>query len=215
MKKFLPVLFALIPVCLLSSACKKQVDYFSYVSEYRKSVYLLKEDNYELKIYCTERETPYLLNGVKGDTTTVTEVYYFCEKTPQSVEIEISGQGGEMSYIATTRNFYLSFTGEFEGSEINVNLNVDGKEVSLCAHSVAEEGVIGGKSALKCVREYDKNTFDELSEGGNFNGEIQIRLLYDDGCFYYVGVCDRSGNVHAYLVDGTSGRILAEKQGNS
>ncbi len=215
MKKFLPVLLALIPVCLFSSACKNKVDYFSYVSEYRKSVYLLKEDDYELKIYCTVRETPYLLNGVKGETSTVTEVYYFCEKTPQSVDIEIGGQGGEMSYIATTRNFYLSFTGEFEGNEVNADLTVDGKEVKLCARSVAEEGVIGGKSALNCVREYDKQTFDDMSNNGSFNGEIQIRLLYDDGCFYYVGVCDRSGNVHAYLVDGTSGRVLAEKQGTA
>lgn len=213
MKKFLTVLLISVPLCLVFSACKKKTDYFSYVSEYRKSVYLLKEDNYELKIYCTERETPYLLNGVKGETSTVTEVYYYCENTPQSVDIEIGGQGGEMSYVATTRTFYLSFTGEFEGDDISADLTVDGKQVNLVAHNVTKEGVISGKAALNCVMEYDRKTFDDLTDNGTFGGEIQIRLLYDDGCFYYVGVCDREGNVNAYLVDGDDGRILAQKQG--
>lgn len=212
MKKIFLVLFALVPVCLLTSACKKSIDYFGYVSEYRKSYYLLKEDDYELKIYCTVRETPYNLDGVKGATSTVTEVYYTPEKTPQNVEIDLNGKGGEMSYIATARNFYLSFSGECEGSDIDVNLTVDGKDLSLCAHSVTKEGVIDGKSALKYVTEYDKKTFDDLSENGNFHGEIQLRLLYDDGCFYYVGVCDGNGNIHAYLVDGSDGRVIAEKQ---
>ncbi|MDE7401348.1 MAG: hypothetical protein K2N17_04775, partial [Clostridia bacterium] len=60
--------------------------------------------------------------------------------------------------------------------------------------------------------EYDKASFDNLTEGRNFSGEISVRLLYDEGCFYYVGVCNREKQVHAYLVDGVDGRIIAERE---
>lgn len=211
MKKFLCILAAGIPALMFFSGCKKSADYFSSVSEYRKSVYFYSDDLMNIKIYSVDKETPYALDGYKGEVSNVTEVYFEYASGASEVEIELLGQSGEMSWLSVTRNFYLSFAGEdLQGASIPVTLNIDGKEKKVDVFNVAEEGTVDGKTALKCVREYDKDTFDALTDGTAFNGEIIIRLLYDDGCFYYVGVCNREGNVHAYLVNGSDGRIIAE-----
>lgn len=212
MKKFLICLSAL-PLALFASGCVKKTDYFDYVSEYRKGFYFYQDDDVTLKIYCLDRETPYALDGVKGDMGAITEVYFEGKRTYNEVEVQFLSNGGEMSYLAVTQNYYLSFSGEsITESSVAVTLTLDGTEKKVDVFSVAEEGVIDGKTALASVREYDRETFDNLTVSGSFLGEIYIRLLYDAGCFYYVGVCDRESNVHAYLVDGNDGRIIAEKQ---
>lgn len=213
MKKFLCAAAACLPLTFLLTACTKKTDYFNYVSEYRKSVYFYEDDAVTLKIYNLEKETPCALDGIKGSVNTLTEIYYSCEKTANEVEIELNGQGGEMSYLAVTRNYYLSFSGELaEAPSVQVKVTVDGNEKTFDVLNVAEEGTIDGKTALKCVYEYDGESFEKLTEGKNFNGEILIRLLYDEGCYYYVGICDRDKNVHAYLVNGADGRIIAERE---
>lgn len=211
MKKFLLSLVLSVPALFFFSGCKKSVDYFSYVSEYRKSVYFYEDDFLSVKIYSVDKETPYALDGFKGDVSNVTEVFFEYKSGANEVEIELLGQSGEMSWLAVTRNFYLSFSGaNLSGASIPVTLNIDGKEKKVDVFNVAEEGVIDGKTALNCVREYDGDAFNELTDGKTFAGEILIRLIYDDGCFYYVGLCNREAQVHAYLVNGTDGRIIAE-----
>ena len=213
MKKLFASLLLCLPIVLSLSACRKKLDYFEYVSEYRRSVYFYEDDVVTLKIYSVDKETNNALDGYKGNVGNVTEVYFESENSVNEVEVELLGQGGEMSYLAVTRNFYLSFSGvEPSGASIPVNLKIDGEEKSFDVMNVAEEGTIDGKTALNCVVEYDKESFDNLTEGRNFSGEISVRLLYDEGCFYYVGVCNREKQVHAYLVDGVDGRIIAERE---
>ena len=79
--------------------------------------------------------------------------------------------------------------------------------------SVLYEGVIGCERALDCVIEKNADYFKRLCDGNVFLGEIFIRLLYDEGCYYYVGVCDRQGAVKAFLVDGEQGKIIATHDG--
>ena len=209
MKKFLTVIILSLPLLLGLTACQKNVDYFTYVSENRKSVYFYEDDTVTIKIYSVDKETPYCLDGARGDVSNVTEVYFSTENTANEVEIELAGKGGEMSYLAVTRNFYLSFGEEVSGASIPVKVTVDGKTTEYEVLNVAEEGTIDGKTALKCVEEYDGETFNSLTENGVFKGEIIIRLLYDEGCYYYVGLCNRDSQVHAYLVKGTDGSIIA------
>ncbi|MCM1438234.1 MAG: hypothetical protein NC131_03340 [Roseburia sp.] len=211
MKKFLLTALLTLPALFCLSACKKSVNYFSYVSEYRKSVYIYRDDTVSIKIYSVDKETPYSLDGFKGAVENVTEVYFGYSGNADEVEIELLGQGGEMSWLAVTRNYYLSFSGaETSGASIPVTVRVDGQEKNYDVFNVAEEGTIDGKTALDCVREYDGEAFSSLSDGDLFAGEIIIRLLYDEGCYYYVGLCNREAQVHAYLVNGADGRIIAE-----
>ncbi len=217
MKKFCAALFALPAtlVCFICS-CSSKIDYYSFVSEYRRDAYIYEDDGVKLKVYLSEKETPYACDGIKGAMTSLCEIYFSRDDTPQKVEATLCGMGGEMSYMAVTRTYYLSFSGDIDpGATAEVKLDIDGEEFTYKAGNVREEATIDGQTALKCVTEYDGETFERLTQGKNFLGEIGIRLLYDDGCYYYVGVSDRQGNTHAYLVDGTDGRVISERQSSS
>lgn len=216
MKKILIIVFTFLTVSPAFMGCSKSIDYFDYVSENRKSVFLYKDDFYEIKIYCSDRETPYVLDGVKGNMTTVTEVFYSCKSSPAEVICELDGHGGEMSYLAVDNCFYLSYSGETPLSEsISVKLIIDGKESVTNVANVIESSTITPQTAVKCAYEYDADTFNNLTDKSSFQGEISVRLIYDEGCYYYVGVCDRQKNINAYLVDGTDGRIIAERQSSA
>lgn len=211
MKRYVALL---VPLLMLTFACScaKKIDYYSYVSEYRHDVYIYEDDGVSLKIYLSDKETPYNCDGFKGQISTVCEVYYFAENTPDEVLMDLDGFSGEMNYLSTSRSFYLSFNCDKTfGSKANVNLTVDGKQTTIEANNVREEGTIDGATALKCVTEYDKGRFEKLTDGKNFRGEIGIRLLYDEGCYYYVGVSDTEGKTHAYLLDAVDGHVIAER----
>ena len=213
MKKLLLPAVCCLPLLFSATACKAKTDYFDYVSELRDEIYVYSDDMASVKIYCSDKETPYALDGVKGAVSRLCEVYFESVTPAKEVEIQLLGHEGEMNYLAVTRNFYLSFSADrADLPSIPVIITIDGKENKFDVPNVAQEGIMTPKDALKCATEYDAESFTALKDGGSFSGEIGVRLLYDDGCFYYVGLCDRQGNVHAYLLDAGDGRVIAERQ---
>lgn len=213
MKKLILAAATAAALCPFIAGCSSTPDYYSFVSEERSGLYLYAEDGFLFKIHCTLRETPYLSDGIKGEVTPIIEFFFTPDKTYNEVEIEAGNFRGEMNYQAVTKSYYLSFTGDnFNSDGVDVKLTLDGKETAFKAANALYDGVIDARTALKCVTEYDKELFASLSERRAFKGEIYIRLLYDDGCYYYVGVCDREGSVTAYLVDGENGRVIAQKK---
>ena len=193
MKKFL---FTAIVICLCAvflGGCKKEVDYFNYVSEKRDNIYLYSDDNIEIKVYSLERENPYSADGIKGDITSLCEVYVRLPKNYDEVEIKVGGVEGEMNYKAVT-------------------LTYDNKSTDYTAASVLYDGVISCRDAVKCVIEHANDLFKSLTDGKIFTGEIYVRLLFDDGCYYYVGVCDRNKKITAFLVDGERGKVIASHE---
>lgn len=208
------ILATTVPCALaLLPACNKNCNYHEYVSENRREVYYCKEDDFEVKVFFSDRETPYLADGVKGEISTVCEVYYKCENNADEVLFEFENQTGEMNYSSVSNSFYLSFTNPaINASQMEITLTVDGKINNVIVKNVFEKGTIDWQKALDCVIEYDGEKFTSLTQGNRFWGEIGIRLIYDGDCYYYVSVCDREKHVKAYLVDGKSGRIITEKQ---
>jgi hypothetical protein len=174
---------------------------------------LYEEDNLTLKIYFSDRESPYASDGIKGKVENLCEVFLTVTPTPSQAEVHFLNEGGSMNYQSVTQSFYLSLPIARQTQEkLKVAISIDGKDIEVEANNVLYDGVIDARTALKCVTEYDQNRFLSLTSNGTFNGEIYIRLLYDNGCYYYVGVCDKQGNTCAYLVDGESGRIITTKK---
>ena len=95
---------------------------------------------------------------------------------------------------------------------MKITLTCDGEPAEYTLQSVLTESVMDCEGALGCVREHAAGLFEGLTENGTLNAEIFVRLLYDGKCYYYVGVCDREGNITAFLVDGQSGKIIAERE---
>ncbi|MCD8372930.1 MAG: hypothetical protein LUD27_06495 [Clostridia bacterium] len=210
MKKFFCLICLFAVFALPSGGCKSKLDYSDYISELRYDVFLYSGDSEEIKVYCSEREAPYAADGIKGEMNGLIEIYAKFEKNYSSVSVDIDGSGGEMSYMTVKDCWYISFSGGFETDSLEATLDTDGKRNEYTLVSVLSEGVMDGKNALECVIEHNGALFESKTENGIFCGEIYIRLLFDERCYYYVGVCGRDKNIQAYLVNGETGRIIAE-----
>ena len=66
--------------------------------------------------------------------------------------------------------------------------------------------------AVLCVAENKRELFESMTSNGLFDGEIYVRLLYDEGCYYYVGIINKAEHISAFLIDGEHGKIVASKE---
>ena len=213
MKKFLLPALAFLTAALFLFGCAKQVDYLSYISERRTNIFQYRDDETEIKIYLSEKETPYLADGIKGEVSPLTEIFVTLPKNHEEVNVSVGDISGEMSYRAVENCYYLSLSDtSIEGESAEVTLSYNGESKTYTATSVLYSGVMSCNDAVNCVIEHDSELFKSLTQNNIFCGEIYVRLLYDEGCYYYVGVCDRNKKIFAYLVDGERGKIIATKE---
>lgn len=213
MKHFIFAAAAAAAALCAFSACATNTDYTSYISEKRSEIYLYSDDETQIKIYCVTREQPYCADGVCGEMCALTEIFVNFASTPEKVEISIGGFNGEMNYEAVEKQFSLTYSAAaFSSDSVELTLNCDGKEKTYRALNVCDSGIINCEQAVLCAVEYDRELFESLKIKKDFNGEIYVRLLYDEGCYYYVGVCDRNKNITAYLLDGGTGKVITSKK---
>lgn len=198
---------------LTLTACAKEINYADFISERRAQVYLYEDDSLSVKVHLSSRESPYLSDGYKGEMQDMCEIFVKFAQSPDKVTVRLGESGGEMSYMSVTDSFYISFSARDYGDAAELTLCWDDEEKTISAPSVLYSGVITPEEALESTRQYDGATFSALTDGNNFEGEIYVRLLSDEGkCYYYVGVTDREGNTSAYLVDGENGNVIAERK---
>lgn len=213
MRKFIFFSAAVCAAACLFTGCKKSVNYLDYISEKRTDIYLYSNDGLEIKIYLSEKETPYAADGIKGNMGALCEIFVTLPENCETVEISAGNARGEMSYRAVENRYYLSVAdGGISGENVPVTLTYGNKTGTYSAVNVRYGGVLSCEQAVKCVTEHDGELFKSLTENNIFCGEIFVRLLYDEGCYYFVGVCDRAGKINAYLVDGERGKIITTKQ---
>ena len=213
MKKFLLLFLTATVALFLFSGCKKQVDYLNYISEKRSNIYLYADDEYEIKIQVSQREVPYSTDGIRGEVSGFCEIFVTLPKNYDEVEIHAGNIEGEMNYRAVENCYYLSQSdGNIAGDSVLVTLTFNGESKEFTVISVLYDGVITCEEAVKCAIDYDGALFKSLTNKDIFLGEIFVRLLYDDGCYYYVGVCDRNKKITAYLIDGERGTVIATKE---
>lgn len=204
---------AAVAAATFAGGCKKSVNYGDYVSEKRYDTYAYGDDNVDIKINLYMREAPFCADGIKGKVEFTGEICVTLPQTYELVEVEFCGNYGEMNYSAVENNYTLDFCEWNADGKCDVTITADGTKNVYQTESVLYEGVIGCERALDCVTEKNADYFKRLCDGDVFLGEIFIRLLYDEGCYYYVGVCDRQGAVKAFLVDGEQGKIIATHDG--
>ena len=215
MRKFIFIAAATCAAACLFTGCKKNVNYLDYISEKRTDIYLYSDDGLEIKIYKSEKETPYSADGIKGNMGKLCEIFVTLPKSAETVEISVGGINGEMSYRAVENCYYISAAdGGIDGESASVTLVRDGESATYTAQSVLYDGVMNCDQAVKCVIDYNTELFKSLTTDKLFDGEIFVRLLYDEGCYYFVGVCDKNSKITAYLVDGERGKIIAQREIN-
>ncbi len=211
MKKFLLLgLFSVI-LCLFPS-CAKKVDYKNYVSEVRSEIYIYQDDGVTIKAQCGKRETPYAADGIKGELGDFFEIYITLPAQHDEVWVQAGELKGEANYNAAKNCYYLSEGLSAPNQEtLAVTLTCGNTEQTYTAINVRCEGLLTPWQALDCAKDYKSDLFAQMTQDGIFTGEIMIRLLYDDACYYFVGICGSDGKIVCCLVDGVSGKIIAER----
>ncbi len=213
MKKFVLTAAAAAVILFTVTGCAKRVDYSDYVSERRTDIFVYEDDDVSIKAYCSEKEQPYAADGIKGEMCPVVELFVSLPKNPQELNASVEGLGGEMNYRAVENCYYLSFSAQaFNKTAVDITLDYDGESKTYSALSVKYDGVMSCDEAVLCAVEYNRELFDKLTAGGLFDGEIYVRLLHDEGCYYYVGVCDKQKHITAFLIDGEHGKVITTKE---
>ncbi len=193
-------------------SCTKEIDYYDYVSEARESVYIYEDDDISVKIYSGRRESPYNADGICGEISPFTEIYVELAAQSEKVSVSAAGISGEMTYLTVKGCYYLSAgVGITPAESVPLTVTAGENTKEYTATSVLYSGIIDSRGALECVRQYKSGLFESLTENDFFAGEIHIRLLYDEACYYFVGIYDREGNLTACLADGATGKIIAER----
>ena len=180
MKKIAFSLFFICALTCLFTGCKKSgTNYTDYISEMRYDVYLYSNDGFEIKIYRSQKETPFTADGIKGETCDLTEIFVTLPQNHDEVEISVWNIEGEMSYSAVDNCYYLSCAGGgISGNNAEVTLTYGGKSETFSAVSVLYDGVISCEEAVKCVIDHDGGLFSSLTENKIFKGEIFVWIFY-------------------------------------
>lgn len=219
MKRFL-LTFLVVAVSVLLVSCKNAVNLEMYLSEIRSVVYTYSGDNYSLSVYGEEKESPYISDGFVGQLKTYVTVKIENYKTPldnASVTVNFNEKSvsGKFDYSPLSGKFIAEI--ETDGlptdSEIGLIIASGGNEETFTLSKFSKEGQIDYKTALNSVS-YEKN--DEIKKMLNGNGdsiEVRVRVLTEgESVYYYVAVIGKDEKSLTCLVDGASGKILAERK---
>jgi hypothetical protein len=212
------LLFLVCAFCLfLLSGCKHETNYFDYVSELRNNIFIADTEDLHIRIYSVVKEYPYATDGIAHEKTARTEVYLLAPDGAQNytitLYIEDNEYGGELAYDNVKGEYFLSFTLDCAHlQEIACNLSYGETQIQFTASSVLQEDTLTPQNILLNVQQYSPDIFQDMSDKYGFCGEIYLRLLYEDAPYYYVGIFNRKGEITAFLVNATSGKVLAQRK---
>lgn len=206
---FLPLLF-------FFGSCARSITYFDYVSELRDNIFLAQNEDFSLRVYSSDKETPYSPDGVKRETSRRAEVFLVAPSGEKNCELYFTVNdkkyGGEMSFDNVRAEYYFFCSADISTlSVVECEIIYGESRLKMTACSVLTPDVLSPQDALQTLLTAEPELFSELTDQYGFAGEIYIRLLYEDSPYYYIGVMDRNGNSHAFLLNAQTGKILAKR----
>ena len=117
-----------------------------------------------------------------------------------------------MSYDNVKSEYYFSYPLDVSNATtLPCRIEYGDKSLSLNTPTVKQKDTLSAGEILKKLQAEESELFTSLTDKYGFAGEIYIRLIYEESPYYYVGIIDRNGVVHAYLLNAQSGKILAKR----
>ena len=208
-----------IATLVISSSCKNSLDLTVYVSELRLGIYECSSTDFVVTVLVEEREDPFIADGFVGtikkvltvkleplnrsfDDATIALNFDDYTASGDFVYSPISGKYVAEIFVDKLPNL-PSVSGTLTSGDETFNLDLKTKIVS---------GNLSYTEVLKKVSEKENKIVNELFNNTNVSTEIHIRLISEKNTnYYYVGFTNKSGKIHAYLVDAKTGEILAKK----
>ena len=213
---FLLLLFFLCSIPFFG-ACNQKIDYFDYVSELRRDIYLAKEGDFSLRVYALVKENPYAMDGIPKSPSPRMEAYMVAPDGTKDCHLTLEFDNqiveGEMSYDNVKGEYFFAHSIDLgNASKLKFTLIYGEETIVLQALSVKNSDVLTTENILQSLVETEGELFRSLTDKYGFSGEIYLRLIYEDSPYYYVGIIERSGDVHAFLIHAKTGKVLAKRR---
>ena len=155
------------------------------------------------------------MDGIKKECSKRAEIYLIAPEGDKECFLFFTINGreysGDMSYDNVKREYYYVCSANISSEqEIVCKILYGEKEMELCAKSVVDKEIISPKTALTLLTKEEQELFSSLTDKYGFLGEIHIRLIHEDGAYYYIGIIDKNKQTYAYLLNAKTGKILAK-----
>ena len=215
--RLISLLFLLFCLLFPLYGCSNTVEYLDCISELRDNVFLAETDGFSLRIYAVKKETPYVTDGIPQETSSRIEAYLVAPNGAETCKFSFTANSeryeGDMSFDNVKCEYYYSRSLDVSAlKHIDCEIVYGEKTVSLTAKSVKDENTLSPTQVLKQLHDTETELFEKMTDRYGFTGEIYLRLLYEDAPYYYVGIVERDGTVHAFLINGQSGKIIAKRE---
>ena len=205
-----------LPLVLYS--CKKKVDYLSYVSELRKEVFIGEKDNFTVVIYSGFKEEPTLLDGRK-EQTSLTLTFKVIQKEECENPLTIKFSLGDKNYQKELAFNPVKSTlcaevivNSLPEKSIEMQILEGENSTTVTALSKLNENTISYSKALEKATKKANEFLNKHINKSLFKGEIIIRLLSEnERNYYYICFVCENGEKLAYLMNATTGEIIAQK----
>lgn len=220
MKKII-VLCITVILAFSFTACKKTRDFSPFLTQIRNNCYEYSESGLKITVFAEQKENPFIADGYIG-----TLANFLTVKVEGELNKSLDGAKFTVSYDGNTYggSFGLSPLGNKYIAEISVEklpeipqiqftAEFDGESKEFTLSTKKLSTTISVTDAVLCVYNENEKLFDEYLTNGSVSAEINARLIVsDDKNYYYIGLITKTGEIYAYLLDGESGKILAEKK---
>ena len=198
--------------------CSKP-DLSSSVSELRKDVFMGESETFDVVVYSGTKENPAIFDGVVNPSALSLMFKIGCkEDMGEQITIKFSLENKDYEIKTAFSPVKSTLYGQTEvhtlpKDKLDIEILWGDKREIVCTNSMLKKDTISYMTALEKAGEKAKDFISSHTKKGIFKGEIIIRLLSEnDVNYYYIGFIDDKGLKVAYLIDGKSGEVIAEKK---
>lgn len=219
MKFFLIIL--LLANALMCNGCGALISTLAYnnISEIQRDILVGGSQGIEAKLVIGSREVTYKKDGYSTREISYAILSFSCENSEGIVADKCTLVCGKNVYEGDLQiNPYLSEVlvdlGEIQLDNIVVaTIYLADKSVDIALLSITEDLEVSGLDALDIILENDKGVIKRLKKGGDFLGEIYIRVLGEvtrnsDNLNWGITILTRKGERLNYVVSSVTGEIL-------
>lgn len=221
MKKIIlkSIAFITLIVCVFTVfGCKGKPDYFAYISDLRKDIFVGENDDFGVTVWAGARETPYASDGIKNETALcitlkVVRKTEKKDKITATIYYDSNEYKKDLEYHPVKSAMSASLNvNVLPEKTITIKLEYGDESCTLTLDSALNDDTIPYAEALNKAVSYCDDYIKKHTENNKFNAEISVRLLAENGNnYYYIGFVGTNGEKKAVLIDGENGSVLAKK----